>query len=71
LPPLLCRADDVARTSAGTFTLSYGGAVVMALASGAAWDLSGMPAFAFVPLAIGAVGLAVVGVTMLRIGELR
>ena len=71
LPPLLCRADDVARTSAGTFTLSYGGAVVMALASGAAWDLSGMPAFAFVPLAIGAVGLAVVGVAMLRIGELR
>jgi hypothetical protein len=71
LPPLLCRAEDVARTSAGTFTLSYGGAVVMALASGAAWDLTGMPALAFVPLAIGAMALAIVAATMARIGELR
>ena len=39
--------DDVARTSAGMFTLSYGGAVVIALICGAAWDMSGMPALAF------------------------
>ena len=71
LPPLLCRAEDVARTSAGTFMLSYGGTVVMALASGAAWDLSGMPGLAFVPLAVGAVGLAAIATRMWRIGELR
>ncbi|HKU86593.1 MAG TPA: MFS transporter [Casimicrobiaceae bacterium] len=71
LPPLLCRSEDVARTSAGTFTLSYGGAVVMALASGAVWDMTGVPALAFVPLAIGAMALAIVAATMLRIGELR
>ncbi len=51
LPALLCRPEDVARTAAGTFTLSYGGAVFVAIVCGAAWDLSGRPAFAFVPLA--------------------
>lgn len=60
LPPLLCRPDDVARTSAGMFTISYGGAVAIAIMSGAAWDLSGIPALAFVPLGACALGLAAV-----------
>ena len=60
LPPLLCRPEDVARTSAGTFTISYGGAVAIAVISGAAWDLSGIPALAFVPLAACAVGLVAI-----------
>ena len=64
LPPLLCRAEDVARTSAGTFTLSYGGAVAIAIISGAAWDLSGIPALAFVPLAVCAVGLTAIPVVL-------
>ena len=71
LPPLLCRPEDVARTSAGTFTLSYGGAVVLALLSGAAWDLSGTPALAFVPLAACAVAFAIITVKMWRSHELR
>lgn len=71
LPPLLCRPEDVARTSAGTFTLSYGGAVVLALLSGAAWDVSGTPALAFVPLAACAIGLAAITGTMWRNHELR
>jgi MFS transporter, CP family, cyanate transporter len=71
LPPLLCRPEDVARTSAGTFTLSYGGAVVLALLSGAAWDLTGMPALAFVPLAACAVAFAIITVKMWRSHELR
>lgn len=58
LPPLLCRPEDVARTSAGMFTISYGGAVIIAVMSGAAWDLSGIPALAFVPLGACAIGLA-------------
>lgn len=64
LPPLLCRPEDVARTSAGMFTLSYGGAVVIAIASGAAWDVSGVPALAFVPLAACAIGLAAVALDL-------
>ena len=57
LPPLLCKPDDVARTAAGTFTLSYGGAVGVAIVGGAAWDITGIPAMAFVPLAACAAGL--------------
>ena len=71
LPPLLCRADDVARTSAGTFTLSYGGAVVLALGSGALWDLTGIPALAFVPLVTCGAAMAAIAVRMWRRGELR
>jgi len=58
LPPLLCKPADVARTSAGMFTISYGGAVIIAIISGAAWDITGVPALAFVPLALCAIGLA-------------
>ena len=71
LPPLLCRQEDVARTSAGTFTLSYGGAVVVAVISGAAWDLSGIPALAFLPLAVCAVALSAIPMRMWRTKELR
>ena len=42
------------------FTISYAGAVAIAIISGAAWDVSGVPALAFVPLAICAVGLVAV-----------
>jgi MFS transporter, CP family, cyanate transporter len=59
LPALLCRPEDVARTSAGMFTISYGGAVLIAIVSGAAWDVSRIPALAFVPIAACAIGLAV------------
>jgi CP family cyanate transporter-like MFS transporter len=64
LPPLLCHREDVARTSAGMFTISYGGAVAIAVISGAAWDLSEIPALAFVPLAACAVGLIMVTVVL-------
>ena len=71
LPPLLCRPEDVARTSAGTFMLSYGGAVVLALVSGAAWDLTGIPALAFAPLATCAIAMALIAGRMWRSHELR
>jgi MFS transporter, CP family, cyanate transporter len=71
LPALLCRPEDVARTSAGTFTLSYGGAVVVAIISGAAWDLSGSPALAFVPLAACAIGMTAITVRLRLNKELR
>jgi CP family cyanate transporter-like MFS transporter len=71
LPPLLCRPEDVARTSAGTFTISYGGAVAIAVVSGAAWDLSGIPALAFVPLAACAAGLVAITIRLRLTKELR
>ncbi len=71
LPALLCPPEDVARTSAGTFTISYGGAVAIAVVSGAAWDLSGIPALAFVPLAICGVALAAIALRMRARRELH
>jgi CP family cyanate transporter-like MFS transporter len=64
LPALLCRPEDVARTSAGMFTISYGGAVAIAIVSGAAWDLSAVPALAFVPIGACAIGLAAAAVDL-------
>jgi len=57
LPPLWCRPEDVAPTTAGMFTISYGSAVVTPIVSGAAWDLTGVPALAFVPIGLWAVVL--------------
>jgi CP family cyanate transporter-like MFS transporter len=71
LPPLLCRPEDVARTSAGMFTLSYGGTVLIGVLAGAAWDVSGIPALAFAPLAVCALALTAVAGEMKRRGELR
>jgi CP family cyanate transporter-like MFS transporter len=55
LPALLCAPEDVARTSAAVFTLSYGFALLVPILSGAAWDLSGIPGFAFIPIGLCAV----------------
>ena len=60
----------VARTSAGMFTLSYGGAVLIAIISGALWDVSGLPALSFAPLAVCAVALAGVALRMRQRHEL-
>lgn len=59
LPPLLCPPEDVARTAAGTFTLSYGGTVVVAIIGGIAWDATGVPALSFAPLALCAIAFVV------------
>jgi CP family cyanate transporter-like MFS transporter len=71
LPARLCRPEDVARTSAGMFTLSYGGALVVGVLSGVVWDLSGRPALAFVPIAACAVVLMAMPIVMRARGELR
>jgi len=59
LPPLLSEPDDVHRLTAAMFTISYSCAVILPVVSGLAWDASGLPAAAFVPIALcGAVMLA-------------
>ena len=70
LPPLLSAPGDVARTSAAMFTVSYGGAVVVALVSGAAWDLLGNPRLAFVPIGLCAIVLVVSAMALRRRREL-
>jgi CP family cyanate transporter-like MFS transporter len=52
LPPLLSKPDDVHRTAAAMFTISYTIAVLTPIVSGLAWDLSGMPATAFLPIGL-------------------
>jgi CP family cyanate transporter-like MFS transporter len=66
LPPALSAPNDVHRTAAGMFTISYGLAVVVPVVCGALWDLSGAAWTAFVPLAICAVVTTVMGVRLTR-----
>ena len=62
LPPRLSAPGDVHRTAAGMFTISYTLAVIIPTLSGALWDLTGIPWMAFVPLAVCAVVLTMLGV---------
>jgi CP family cyanate transporter-like MFS transporter len=59
LPPLLSAPDDVHRVSAAMFTISYSCAVIVPVISGLAWDLSGIASFAFAPIAICGIILAI------------
>jgi CP family cyanate transporter-like MFS transporter len=57
LPPLLTAPSEVARMSAAMFTVSYSEALLVSVLSGAAWDVSGSPRFAFLPIAISVLPL--------------
>jgi CP family cyanate transporter-like MFS transporter len=52
LPPLLSAPNDVHRLTAAMFTISYTFAVIVPVISGVAWDLTGLPAMAFAPIAV-------------------
>jgi CP family cyanate transporter-like MFS transporter len=66
LPPVLSAPGDVHRTAAGTFTISYAIAVVVPVACGAVWDLTGAAWTAFVPLALCAVVMTGLGSRLAR-----
>jgi MFS transporter, CP family, cyanate transporter len=66
LPPYLSAPDDVHRTSAGMFTISFSLAVLMPTLSGGLWDITGLPWTAFLPAALCAVTLTVLGVAVSR-----
>jgi MFS transporter, CP family, cyanate transporter len=61
LPPALSAPGDVHRTAAGMFTISYAGAVIIPVICGAVWDLTGAAWTAFVPLAVCAVVMTLIG----------
>jgi CP family cyanate transporter-like MFS transporter len=52
LPPMLSAPDDVHRTMAAMLTISYTCAVIVPIISGFAWDVTHIPAVAFVPIAL-------------------
>ena len=64
LPPLLYAPADVPRASAAMFTISYGGAMVISVVAGAAWDVTGTPAFAFLPIVLAALPLVLIAPTI-------
>jgi MFS transporter, CP family, cyanate transporter len=64
LPPLMSRQQDVPRMAAGMFTISYSCAVVVPIVSGLAWDLTGIPAVAFVPMVVAASLMVVLAPTL-------
>ena len=66
LPPLLSSPADLARMSAGMFTISYTTAIIIPTISGALWDATGRPWTAFVPLCVCAVALTVLGTAATR-----
>jgi MFS transporter, CP family, cyanate transporter len=68
LPPLLSKPEDVPRMAAGMFTISYSCAVIVPVVSGLAWDATGVPAVAFIPIAMAAVLILVLAPT-LRLGS--
>ena len=51
--------DDVHRVTAAMFTISYSCAVIVPVISGMMWDVSGRPEFAFLPIALCGIILAV------------
>ncbi|MDE2359482.1 MAG: MFS transporter [Betaproteobacteria bacterium] len=71
LPALLCAPEDVARTSAGVFTLSYGAAVIVAVVSGALWDATGIARLSFAPIGACAIALAAIALVLRGQRELR
>jgi MFS transporter, CP family, cyanate transporter len=66
LPPLLSLPADLARISAGMFTISYTTAIIIPTISGALWDATGRPWTAFVPLCVCALALTVLGTVATR-----
>ena len=57
LPSLLSPPDDVHRTAAAMLTIGYSCAVIVPVFSGIAWDVTGLPAMAFVPITLCSLAL--------------
>jgi MFS transporter, CP family, cyanate transporter len=68
LPSVLGAADDVHRTSAGMFTISYSCAMAMAVLGGWLWDTTRVPAAGFAPIVLCALIIIALAPTVARAG---
>ncbi len=59
LAPMLCRANEVAMTSAAAFAISYGFAMLISFVSGVAWDAAGSVNAAFIPILLGSLPILI------------
>ncbi len=64
LPSVLSAPDDVHRTSAGMFTISYSCAMAMSILGGWLWDLTHMPIAGFAPIALCALAIIALASTV-------
>jgi CP family cyanate transporter-like MFS transporter len=64
LPPLLSAPEDVPRMAAGIFTISYSCAVIVPIISGVTWDLTAIPAVAFIPICLSALMMVALAPTL-------
>jgi CP family cyanate transporter-like MFS transporter len=64
LPPLLAPVGDVHRLSAGMFAIGYALSCAVPLLGGALWDLTGIPATAFLAAALSAVSVAIAALSL-------
>jgi CP family cyanate transporter-like MFS transporter len=64
LPSILSAPDDVHRTSAGMFTISYSCAMLLSIVGGWLWDLTAMPIASFAPVALCAIVIVVLASTV-------
>ncbi len=64
LPSMLSAPDDVHRTSAGMFTISYSCAMLLSIIGGWLWDLTAMPVASFAPVALCAIVIVVLASTV-------
>jgi len=64
LPPLLSTPSEVAGVSGAMFTISYASTVVVSVLSGLAWDFTGAARFAFLPIALSALPVALLALTI-------
>jgi MFS transporter, CP family, cyanate transporter len=66
LPSVLSAPDDVHRTSAGMFTISYSCAMALSVLGGWLWDFTRLSVAGFVPIALCSLVIAAVGSTVQR-----
>lgn len=64
LPPLLAPVGDVHRLSAGMFAVGYALSCAVPLIGGALWDLTGIPATAFLAGALSATAVAAAALSL-------
>jgi len=69
LPSILSAPDDVHRTSAGMFTISYSCAMVLSVVGGWLWDVTRLPIAGFAPVALCGLLIMVLASTVKRAGH--